>query len=353
MEHFIKKCTYISEAARLKGLATTFITADKSGHSNATVAIYDGAEVIVRRGVVRRYLVFVKILIAKRPLSVQVYDTGLLTLFYVVSSRLFCDDVVLFLRGGEFSVLTLRRKVRVGALWLCAKISHRVLVKEENLRLSAKKLGITNAKLSLVGNSVQIHEPVKKLVASDRAIDVLFCNSLTAMRNPDFIVEFLKRFLAQCPEAKIVIAGIHSLARSGGAPYDASIELEFVRQVRLIDKHKAIELRGFVENPDELYNRSKIFILPADVVYANYSCLEAMAAGVIPVVSQGEGAEILVPHDVGFSLPLDPVLWSHKISALLANENELDRMRPAVLAHIEKNHSIAAWAEAVFNSERP
>jgi glycosyltransferase involved in cell wall biosynthesis len=71
------------------------------------------------------------------------------------------------------------------------------------------------------------------------------------------------------------------------------------RQEDYVRRHtrKGIELHPF-QPPQKYFLKSKFFVLPADIVYLNFALLEAMAHGVVPIVSDVEGARNIVEDGV-------------------------------------------------------
>ena len=65
-------------------------------------------------------------------------------------------------------------------------------------------------------------------------------------------------------------------------------------------KHSHLKLINFkifgYENPTPFYLKSKFFVLPSEVVYANNSLLEAMSFGLVPLVSKVLGSDQIVNH---------------------------------------------------------
>jgi glycosyltransferase involved in cell wall biosynthesis len=63
------------------------------------------------------------------------------------------------------------------------------------------------------------------------------------------------------------------------------------------NKNKYIELYNFID-PQNFYLKSKFFVLPSDIVFVNNSLIEAMSYGVVPIISNVEGAEMIVENNV-------------------------------------------------------
>ncbi|MBU1761263.1 MAG: glycosyltransferase [Bacteroidetes bacterium] len=54
----------------------------------------------------------------------------------------------------------------------------------------------------------------------------------------------------------------------------------------------------FISDPSQKYKKAKFFVLPADIIFANNSLLEAMSYGVVPLVAKQPGTEMIVEDGV-------------------------------------------------------
>src|SRR5690606_30158578 len=124
----------------------------------------------------------------------------------------------------------------------------------------------------------------------------LFLNSVKRWRNVDRLVRALPSVLEEGPVGRIVIAGFTHLDRSTTYRIDVEAEVEVLALIDELGLRDRVEIAGFVAHPEEYYRRARIFVLPADIIFANYSLLEAMSHGVVPLVGDGEGAERIVRH---------------------------------------------------------
>jgi glycosyltransferase involved in cell wall biosynthesis len=99
-----------------------------------------------------------------------------------------------------------------------------------------------------------------------------------------------------------------------------------------------------------MLSRQDVFLLPSDVESMGFSLLEAMAQGVIPVVTDLPGpAEVVLP-DTGFRVPVGDVeAFAEVIACVAAGRVPLDPMRLAAWQLIRDKYSIdmaaASYAE--------
>jgi glycosyltransferase involved in cell wall biosynthesis len=64
------------------------------------------------------------------------------------------------------------------------------------------------------------------------------------------------------------------------------------------NKPANLVLEPYSNDPGSFFKRARFFVLPADVVFANHALLEAMAYGVVPLVSRQQGSELIVDDHV-------------------------------------------------------
>ncbi len=175
-----------------------------------------------------------------------------------------------------------------------------------------------------------------------RTIDLLFLNTPRRMRHVLFLVDVVAKLLERNPGLKVTIAGFGVLDEK----YN-SIELDYQREVlhkiEALGLKDKIELKGFVRNAPELMSASKVFILPADVIYCNYALLEAMSCGCVPVVADGEGARLVVEDGVGgFVRPLSVPAFVDAVESALHPEM-WERYSQNARRKIDEEYSIESW----------
>lgn len=162
------------------------------------------------------------------------------------------------------------------------------------------------------------------------------------MRHVLFLVDVVAKLLERNPGLKVTIAGFGVLDEK----YN-SIELDYQREVlhkiEALGLKDKIELKGFVRNAPELMSASKVFILPADVIYCNYALLEAMSCGCVPVVADGEGARLVVEDGVGgFVRPLSVPAFVDAVESALQPEM-WERYSQNARRKIDEEYSIESW----------
>ena len=122
----------------------------------------------------------------------------------------------------------------------------------------------------------------------DRPIDVLFLNRFQPWRRPDTVVRAADIVRRAMPQVRFVLAG----RDSGMVPArnrERSVRAEYERSLdQLVDSlglRANVSILDFTDEASRFTEAAKLFVLPADAVFCNYSLLEAMERGVPAIVS--------------------------------------------------------------------
>nr|WP_309098536.1 glycosyltransferase family 4 protein [Fredinandcohnia onubensis] len=296
LEHFIDKIGYQAMEYRRIGIPVKYLVMDKSGLSKTKAEKYKADVEVVPKNIKNRILETIQVYNSYKPKWTEIYDIGKLTFIYGLIAKLFGTKLIFILRGGELAIRDTKFDIRRWGLLLTLKMSNHIIAKEINIMNDLDALNIPKNKITHLPNCVPVPEIEKQ--EQEKDIDILFLNSVRKMRNVDILVEALHKLLSKKPDLNIVITGFTTLDDN---EYKMDPTFEQVVLARLKElNYSQIHYQGFEKNPESLYKRAKIFVLPADVIYLNYSLLESMSYGVAPVVGDGEGAELIIDdHENG------------------------------------------------------
>lgn len=162
------------------------------------------------------------------------------------------------------------------------------------------------------------------------------------MRHVLFLVDVIAKLLERNPGLKVTIAGFGVLDEKYNS-IELDYQCEVLHKIEALGLKDKIELKGFVRNAPELMSASKVFILPADVIYCNYALLEAMSCGCVPVVADGEGARLVVEDGVGgFVRPLSVPAFVDAVESALQPEM-WERYSQNARRKIDEEYSIESW----------
>lgn len=217
----------------------------------------------------------------------EVYPGGRFAFIYVLLAKMLALRVICVERGDLFY---LRKDgydtITRFSMRLCYRYSDLIWYREVYMKEVLYEMGYAN-KLFFLHNAVETkrNDTVNYLSFEDRDIDFLWVNRITPERRSDWFVSILstKLFKNTCN----VIAGFLE-----DTPYHAD-------QVYIMNNcPDNLQLQSFVDNPSTLYKRARFFVFPAEFVFANNSLLEAMSYGVVPLIVNKPGFELLVEDGV-------------------------------------------------------
>lgn len=333
--HFIDKNGYQAQVYKKHGERIRYLVPDVTGQTEHFRVKYDADVKIVPKSKLGRLWHTLVAFLAYRPHNVELYLTGYMALPYALLAKITGRNLIVILRGLEFKS---HRTTWYYALIL--KMSDLIIAKEFYLNEGAIGLKLGH-KTHMLHNCVPCVSEVMPPYA-DRNIDLLFLNTPRRMRHVLFLVDVIAKLLERNPGLKVSIAGFGVLDEK----YN-SIELDYQREVlhkiEALGLKDKIELKGFVRNAPELMSASKVFILPADVIYCNYALLEAMSCGCVPVVADGEGARLVVEDGVGgFVRPLSVPAFVNAVESALQPEM-WERYSQNARRKIDEEYSIESW----------
>lgn len=333
--HFIDKNGYQAQVYGKHGERIRYLVTDVTGQTEHFRLKYDADVKIVPENKLGRLWHTVAALLTYRPHNVELYLTGYMALPYALLAKITGRNLIVILRGLEFKS---HRTTWYYALVL--KMSDLIIAKEFYLNEGAIRLKLGH-KTHMLHNCVPCVSEVVPSYA-DRNIDLLFLNTPRRMRHVLFLVDVIAKLLERKPGLKVTIAGFGVLDEK----YN-SIELDYQREVlhkiEALGLKDKIELKGFVRNAPELMSASKVFILPADVIYCNYALLEAMSCGCVPVVADGEGARLVVEDGVGgFVRTLSVPAFVDAVESALQPEM-WERYSQNARRKIDEEYSIESW----------
>lgn len=172
-----------------------------------------------------------------------------------------------------------------------------------------------------------------------RVYDIIYSGRLTERKNITFFIEVVKELKSVKPDLTVLIMGDGEL------------------KDRMFNDFKKNNIKfhyaGFVQQPDLplYYMQSKLFLLPTKQDPWALVCNEAAAVGTPTVISNYAGAanDLVLHNETGLVLELDITLWVEKISYLLKNKEELERLSIKAKTHVE-NYNFDNAANGIVNA---
>ena len=342
LEHFIDKIGYQSLAYQHFHHPVKYLVSDASGFSLSFAEKYNANINIVPKNSLHRIIFIIIYLFKAEYTHIEIYHTGRLTFFYVLFCKLFYKKILVILRGMEFDK---KNSFFWYSLFIkTIQISDKVIAKEPFLYNEAQKF-IPIDKILFLPNAIKTYSG-KILKYEERDIDILFLNSPRKERNLFLLIDALSILLEVKKELSIFLVGFSILS-------DVSNKLESEYQQSVLDyiKQKGLEkkfiIKPFVDNPFNYHSRAKVFVLPSDPVFLNYSLLESMSCGTVPVVTKGDGWEMIINKNNGFVSDFDSKDFAEQIRNALINEN-WDKKSVKARETVMNNYDIISWGEKIL-----
>ena len=204
---------------------------------------------------------------------VEFYPGGRFVYVYLLLSKVFKLKTVTVERG-ELLFWSQRNRYEKFMLKFIYNLTDLVWYREPYMLSILDQIKVKNK--FFVHNCCDLPEKFPNLTEKD--IDFLWVNRII----PERKVEWVFQFLSNHENFSTTIIGNLN---------DDNRVKEF------FDTHpnSKIKIEKYID-PEPYYQRARFFLLPADVVFANNALLEAMSYGLIPLVSNVSGAEMIVNH---------------------------------------------------------
>jgi glycosyltransferase involved in cell wall biosynthesis len=233
-----------------------------------------------------RCLQYLKLLLAERPSHVEFYHhmgNPLVSIIELLITKMLFIPVVTVCTGAEVLKWSEHSRIAKLSIKLSFIFSKIVILKELYMKDYVNKYNIgALEKCHFVHNGV--------IIRSEPHFDrpgrvVLFLNTFKPFRNVDILIQAAKIVVAVQRDVRFVLVGdVNRRAQ------------RYVDMISEYDLDSWVTILPFTNDPNEYYAQASMFILPADIVYCNNALLEAMERGVPPIVSNVQGADLIVDH---------------------------------------------------------
>lgn len=264
---------------------------------------------------------------------VEIYPGGRFAPLYVFAARRLGIPVVVVERGDLVGFDTYATFLRT-ALRLTYRHADLVWYREPYQGALLSRLGARE--IAYLPNAVD--SAPRPVATIHRDLDFLWVNRLTRERKHQWLLQAMND--PALAKARCAIVGVLGAA-DGPHAARAAADVERLRGDRC-------GVHGFVD-PAPYYARARFFVLPSDRVFGNHSLLEAMQAGVVPIVSDVEDARAVVEDGVsGIVFPHHPDgLRAAMTMAISMPEHEVTRMAAAAREAVSRNFSAQAWTSGL------
>lgn len=315
-------------------------------------------------GIVSRWLIGIPFLLLLwvwfRPRHVEVYDPEIAGRFWTACIKIICFlriKLVILNRGGAFGYDEQSDQKK---LWLSKLYNYAscIIYKELYMKsLFLQKYGLEDPnKLALVHNRVKIgSEP--QVERSGNPV-VLYLNNFRRWKRPDLCIQAAAVVCQHFPNVAFWFVGDIPNNKLATADHRNSVWSHFgadelQAQADQLGIGQQIKFFDFTDNPTPFYDRAWIFLFPSDLVFCNFSLLEAMARGIPPIISDvQDGERIVEDHVSGFRVPQTAEALANRVMLLLADETLRATMGLAARAKIVKEYNIADTAKILADIYR-
>jgi glycosyltransferase involved in cell wall biosynthesis len=230
----------------------------------------------------------------------------------------------------------------------CAfRLSDKIVLKEKYMMdiFDSLNLNVSN-KIVELHNSVEIQES-ERIAPANQEIRILFMNMFKEWRNVTFCIDVA---------AALKMRGVNFTMNIVGEKQNESPGLDeqsffLHRKVETYNLEDEVKILPFTHNPKHYYLASDIFILPADLIFCNYSLIEAMGYGLIPFVfDKDKDYKLIIDQGVsGFGLPLNVDVWVENIIALIRNPEAMMNVSNSAKKKIRDFYSLDVVFDKFFN----
>lgn len=208
---------------------------------------------------------------------IEVYPAGRFSWIYILLSNILSIRSICAERGDiqYYKNKMYSRSARF-SMWVCYKYSYIIWYREFYMKDLLQQ--ITAKKLFFLHNAIEVNE---YLPLNKKDIDFLWLNRVIKERRSDWFISVLKKH-----ELKNTVNYLIGLI-----PKSSHANEQLYVKANKPDNCIILE---YTKNPFEYYARARFFVLPADIIFANNSLLEAMSYGVVPLISNMPGASLIV-----------------------------------------------------------
>lgn len=302
----------------------------------------------------KRLYNYLKVLFEFKPKNIDCYDYSILSIFYILIARTFGVNVRFWLIGGELIgdkqdsnndsfVLNCIINAKMYLSRICLRFANVIYAKEHHHISTIKKI---NPKLLKKVEQIYNCVPVPEKNSSiKKKNDFIYANAVIEKRNVISLIQSFSDLRDNHISFSAAIYGFSSISNDVYAPrgmYYSEKALNLYNKLKLNDH---VKVYGFVNNIKELMTDYKFFVLPAEVILANYALLEAMSLGLVPIIYPGNGYEVIVEDGVNGIVAKDYDLVNAMKRALALSQDEYTELSDAAYSKIKKDFSLDLWQE--------
>lgn len=313
LEHVINKLIQRADLYKLKNYNCIFYSFELTKYGLNNVINYQIKK--ISKILIVDLIVYLTTINYYKPKLVEIYYEHIFyhQLIHILINKIYKINNISIVRGelgryyGNVKTWLSSSFINKHLIRLCLLLSDLVLYREPYLGEICENIGISGSKLIFDYNKIKVNDKVeKKLIRRN----ILFLNSFKEVRRPNLFLDSIEFVIEKYPDTKFFMVG----ARNNNEVNKVKLNYKkYVESGNLL-------IYKWTDDPSIYYNNCSIFILPADLVFCNYSLLEAMERSLVPIVSNVIDVDIIIQHKInGLIAEQSPQDISSKIILLLEN----------------------------------
>ena len=265
---------------------------------------------------------------------VEVYPGGRFAFIYILLSKIYGLKSICVERGDllYYNKKGYNKLTRF-SMWISYKFCNIIWYRETYMQPILKKI---NKNIFFLHNAVNIDPHNTFIDPLQKDINFLWLNRVIPQRRYDWFIQILENNLFS--NSINYLVGI-----SNNTAYTK--EQDYV----IKNKTDNLFIEAYNTTPEKFYKRAKFFVLPADIVFANHALLEAMSYGVVPIISDKPGSELIIDNGVnGFIFNhTKNDFESAMINALNVTDEEYYKLSNAAIKKIKTDFSPESYHNGI------
>ena len=294
-DQLTEKATYYARLFKEIGLHTVYLTEDRSGLSKSFIENLNLDGHILPNGIFKRFFKTYKFFKEYKPKYVELYlsQRPWYLLSYYFLARFFKCEIFVWCRGELRNYNKHHILRRLTNKFLLKNVEH-VFLRELYMKDVLQQNQIIPKNTAFIHNGVHIQE---KSCYHPNSKKILFMNSFKDFRNVDFLIESFYMSSLQFPELELLLVG-STLHNKNYSPASNKYELYLRTLVKKYKIENKVSFIDFTSDRIKYFNDCFLFVLPANIVFLNYTLLEAMSHGIPSLIIETQGADYIIDHGV-------------------------------------------------------
>ena len=257
---------------------------------------------------------------------VEIYPTGRFSFIYLLIAKLFKIKSIIVERGGiclyDKSDILTKFSMRI-----CYRFSDIVWYREiyDQFDIKKKLIGWGSKQLFFLPNAA----PDVKFYSRNKSNEFVFlwANRFLKERKTNWVVDFVN----ESRDSKSIMLGI--MGNNDEEKYALENQSEYLQVLEYQD-------------PKPYFFKSKFFVFPSDVVFLNNALLEAMAHGLVPLISNVKLSKLIIDNGInGFIFDHNFESFKKAMKKALAlSEGEYLKMSNNAIKKVKDSFSFDAWS---------